>query len=152
VFYEQQVSAELLAGGPRWADVVVPEGARRVMLRYFTSGHCTDGRGADEFVTKDNVILVDGAEVHRFRPWRADCRDFRDVNPYCRRWFDGSWSADFDRSGWCPGDAVEPVEIDVTEHLTAGPHRIGFLVEDVRPEDESGLGYWRVSAALVGWE
>lgn len=152
VLYEQEMSAELLAAGPREADVQIPAGARRVMLRYVTSGHCTDGRGADEFETRDNVILVDGVEVHRFRPWRADCRAFRDVNPYCRRWFDGSWSADFDRSGWCPGDAVEPVEIDLTGALAPGPHRIGFLVEDVRPKDESGHGYWRVSAALVGWE
>jgi len=152
VFYEQEMSAERLAAGPQWVDVEIPDGARRVVLRYLTSGHCTDGRGADEFVTKNNVILVDDTEAHRFRPWRADCRDFRDVNPYCRRWFDGSWSADFDRSGWCPGDAVEPEEIDLTGALPAGPHRIGFLVEDVRPEDESGKGYWRVSAALIGWE
>lgn len=152
VLYEQGMTAELLAGGDRVAEVEVPAGATRVVLRYLASGHCTDGTDADEFVTKDNVVTVDGKEVHRFRPWRADCRDFRDVNPYCRRWFDGSWSADFDRSGWCPGDAVEPVEIDLTDALAPGPHRIGFRVEDIRPEDESGHGYWRVSACLVGWE
>lgn len=152
VLYEQDLTAERLAGGDVVADVDVPEGTTRVLLRYLSSGHCTDGTDADEFVTKDNVVSVDGAEVWRWRPWRADCRDFRDVNAYCRRWFDGSWSADFDRSGWCPGDAVKPQEVDLTGTLTPGPHRMAFRVDDVRPKDDSGEGYWRVSACLVGWQ
>jgi hypothetical protein len=152
VLYEESVTAEQLAAGDLAADVTVPEGVTRVELRVITSGHCTDGRGADEFETKDHVISIDGAEVERFRPWRDDCRRFREVNPHCRRWFDGSWSSDFPRSGWCPGDAVESQVFDLTAALAPGPHRIGYRVEGIRPADGDGqYGYWRVSVAAVGW-
>ena len=122
-------------------------------MNYLVSGHCTDGRGADEFEQKDNVIYIDGHVVYRFRPWRDDCRQFREVNPYCRRWSNGWWSSDFSRSGWCPGDFVAPVELDLTDHLTPGRHTIRFVIENMRPVDEDGnYGYWRVSSHLVGWE
>lgn len=147
----ESITRERMETGPIVADVTVPAETKRAAVYYLVSGHCTDGRGADEFETKDNVVAIDGMDVHRFRPWRSDCRRFRDVNPYCRRWFDGSWSADFDRSGWCPGDAVSPEVVDVTEHLPPGEHAFSFRVEDVRPDDESGHGYWRVSAVVVGW-
>jgi len=124
---------------------------QRVLLYYLVSGHCTDGRGADEFVKKDNVISVDGTVVYRYQPWRDDCRRFRDINPYTRRWSDGYWSSDYSRSGWCPGDVVDPLVLDLTDHLTPGNHWMRFNIESIRPEDEDGnKGYWRVSAFLVG--
>lgn len=124
---------------------------RRVLLHYYVSGHCTDGRDEDEFVKKDNVIAVDGNVVYRYQPWRDDCRQFRDINPYTRRWSDGYWSSDYSRSGWCPGDYVKPLELDLTDHLTPGRHSIHFMIENVRPKDENGqYGYWRVSAQLLG--
>ncbi len=151
--YEQNVTEELMRDGPLEAEVEVPEGVGRVLMHYLVSGHCTDGRDDDEFVSKDNVISVDGTVVYRFRPWRDDCREFRAVNPYTRRWSDGRWSSDYSRSGWCPGDWVPPVVLDLTDHLTPGKHVVRFSVENVRPRDESDhLGYWRVSSHLVGWE
>jgi len=133
--------------------VVIPGEARRVVLRLLTSGHCTDGRDDDEFVTKDHVIVVDGVEVTRFRPWRDDCRRFRDLNPYGRRWSDGSWSSDYGRSGWCPGDVVTPREIDLSAALPPGPHTMSLRIEGIRPMDAGKhFGYWRVSAALLGYE
>jgi hypothetical protein len=123
-----------------------------VMLYYLVSGHCTDGRDADEFQSKDNVFRVDGQVVYRYRPWRDDCRTFRDRNPYCRRWSDGSWSSDYARSGWCPGDQVTPLTLDLSDHFKAGAHRVRFHIERIRPKDEEGqYGYWRVSALLVGY-
>ncbi|MGQ0723250.1 MAG: peptide-N-glycosidase F-related protein [Candidatus Eiseniibacteriota bacterium] len=151
VLYEPEVTAALMAAGDREAEVNIPAGTRRVMLHVLSSGHCTDGRGADEFETKEHVVLVDGVEVRRFAPWRTDCARFRDRNPHCRRWFDGSWSSDFDRSGWCPGDVVEPIVVDLTAALRPGDHRMAFRVEGVRPKDDAGHGYWRVSASLLGW-
>jgi hypothetical protein len=151
-FYHESVDREAFADGPLEDVVLVPEGLARVHLHYLVSGHCTDGRGADEFEPKTNVITVDAQTVHRYAPWRDDCRELRAINPYCRRWSDGSWSADYSRSGWCPGDWVRPEVIDVTEALRAGgTHRIGVMIENVRPSDESGRGYWRLSAVLVGW-
>jgi len=132
--------------------VEIPPGLARVVLRYLSTGHCTDGTDADEFVSKANVIAVDGVVVARLHPWRDDCRRFRDRNPYCARWTDGSWSSDYSRSGWCPGVEVLPVEFDLTDHLTPGRHAVRFEVEDMRPKDEKGnFGYWRISAHLVGW-
>jgi hypothetical protein len=153
VLYEQSFTAETEGQGGVQAEVDIPDGIQRVVLAYMSSGHCTDGSGADEFVPKDNVISVDGAPVYRFQPWRDDCRDFRDINPYTRKWSDGYWSSDFSRSGWCPGGIVEPVRIDLTDHLTPGHHTLTFKVENVRPKDEDGNhGYWRISSYLVGWE
>lgn len=133
--------------------VQVPEGLARIVLRYFSTGHCTDGRDEDEFVSKANVISVDGVVVARFHPWRDDCRQFRERNPYCSRWTDGSWSSDYSRSGWCPGAEVLPTEFDLTDHLTPGPHTIRFVIEEMRPADEqANFGYWRVSASAIGWD
>lgn len=153
LLHEPSASAESLGETGYEAGVEVPDGAGRVLLYYLVSGHCTDGRDEDEFVSKDNVISVDGVVVERFRPWRDDCRRFRDINPYTRRWSDGWWSSDYSRSGWCPGDWVPPVTLDLTDHLGPGPHAVRFNIEGVRPRgDDDHLGYWRVSSYLVGWE
>ncbi|MBN2565893.1 MAG: hypothetical protein JXB46_09285 [Candidatus Eisenbacteria bacterium] len=152
VLYNEGVTEETMRGGPIEVEVEVPQDAGRVMMYYLSTGHCTDGSGADEFLSKDNVISVDGVAVHRYRPWRDDCGRFRSINPYTRRWSDGTWSSDYSRSGWCPGDLVEPLALDLTDHLTPGRHLIGFSIEGVRPEDAEGhFGYWRVSSNLVGW-
>lgn len=132
--------------------VTVPPGTRWIELAVISTGHCTDGTGADEFITKDNVLLVDGREVHRWRPWRDDCAEFRAVNPYCAKWADGSWSSDYSRSGWCPGDVALPRFIDLSGVLTPGEHTVTWRIEDVRSRDAEGNhGYWRVSAAVSGW-
>lgn len=152
VFFTDSFNAHDFGDGAG-VEVIVPDGLSRVVLRYLTTGHCTDGRGADEFVAKANVISVNGVVVHRFHPWRDDCRRFRDRNPYTARWTTGYWSSDYSRSGWCPGDEVLPLELDLSDHLVAGRHTVRFVIEDMRPRDEDGNhGYWRVSAALVGWD
>lgn len=137
-------------------EVIIPEYTRWVEVAAITTGNCTDGRDADEFITKDNVLLVDGVEVYRWRPWRDDCEDFRTVNPYCAKWADGSWSSDYPRSGWCPGDVADPEFIDLSDWLTPGRHTLTWKVEDIRPKDpadEDGHhGYWRISASLAGWK
>ena len=152
VFNEQNVTRESLEESRPTRTVTVPDGLETVSLHYLVSGHCTDGRGADEFEPKDNVVYVDGVEAYRFKPWRSDCRHFRERNPYTRRWSNGTWSSDFSRSGWCPGDDVEPREIDLSDVLPPGEHELAFEIENVRPKDDSGHGYWRVSAVLVGWK
>jgi hypothetical protein len=132
--------------------VDIPAGAQRVALQYLSTGHCTDGTDADEFISKANVISVDEQVVARFHPWRSDCRKYRDRNPYTSHWTDGTWSSDYSRSGWCPGCEVVPQEFDLTDHLTAGQHSIQFRIENMRPKDDKGnYGYWRVSAYLAGW-
>lgn len=151
ILYEESFEAADDSAGGIAALVDVPDGIDSLVVRYLVSGHCTDGRDADEFVTKWNVVSIDGREVARFQPWRDDCRRFREVNPYGRRWTDGSWSPDYSRSGWCPGDVVLPRFLEVRPRPAAGRREVRVRVEGVRPKDASGLGYWRVSAALLGW-
>ncbi len=131
--------------------ITIPDTINTVQFYYNVSGHCTDGMGADEFVSKYNVVYIDGREVHRFLPWREDCKQFRAINPYTRRWSNGTWSSDYDRTNWCPGDKVDPLLIKLDEYLTPGKHHIKLVIEDVRPRDENGYyGYWRISAYLTG--
>jgi len=152
IMFEPSYTAEKYADSGLTVTVDVPEGTKRILLNYLVSGHCTDGNGADEFVPKDNVILIDDQVVYRYQPWRDDCRQFRSVNPYTGRWSDGYWSSDFSRTGWCPGDKVLPLQIDVSDFLTPGKHTITFRVEGVRPKNDKGdYGYWRLSSYLVGW-
>lgn len=152
VYRSDDFNAESMPRGDS-ATVTIPPGLARVVLEVTATGHCTDGVDADEFVSKANVISVDGVAVARFHPWRDDCRRFRDRNPYGARWTDGAWSSDYSRSGWCPGDAVLPTEFDLTDHLTPGRHTIRYVVEDMRPKDAKGnYGYWRVAVCAVGWD
>jgi hypothetical protein len=151
VYYTPNFNAEHMPSGDS-ATVEIPRGLARVVLSYTTTGHCTDGIDEDEFVSKANVVSVDGRVVARFHPWRGDCRQYRDRNPYCSRWTDGTWSSDYSRSGWCPGTEVLPTEFDLTDALPPGRHTLHFAIENMRPKDPKGnYGYWRVSAALVGW-
>ncbi|HET9951343.1 MAG TPA: peptide-N-glycosidase F-related protein [Candidatus Eisenbacteria bacterium] len=152
LYYSENFNAEKNGGGES-VTVTIPPGLSRVVMKYVSTGHCTDGRDEDEFVSKANVIAVDGVVVARVHPWRDDCRKFRELNPYCARWSDGSWSSDYSRSGWCPSQEVVPMEFDLTDHLTPGKHSVRFAVEGMRPKDKEGhYGYWRLSACLVGWE
>ncbi len=149
IYYTWGMTAPDVTNDSPSVRINIPPRGERVVLNYFTSGHCTDGSGADEFVSKDNVIFVDGIEVHRYKPWRTDCRQFRSVNPFSGRW-GNTWSSDLSRSGWCPGDIVHPVQLDLSASLAPGPHVIRFAVENIRPQDNSGIGYWRVSSFLSG--
>lgn len=151
LFFENSYDLEHYGDTGITIDVDIPGRQQRVVLYYLVSGHCTDGRGADEFVKKDNVLSADGIVVFRYQPWRDDCRRFREINPYTRRWSDGWWSSDYSRSGWCPGDVIAPLVLDLTDHLDKGEHEVGIRIESIRPKDEEGhFGYWRVSAFLVG--
>ncbi|MCI0513111.1 discoidin domain-containing protein [candidate division KSB1 bacterium] len=152
LYYNFWIKTENITATEPSAQVNIPTGASQLILNYFTSGHCTDGSGAEEFQTRDHVIYIDDVEVHRYRPWRDDCRNFRQYNPYSGKWGD-TWSSDLSRSGWCPGDIVHPLRLDLSKYLPPGLHTIRFEIKGIRPTDGSGnFGYWRVSAFLAVWQ
>lgn len=152
VYYEDSFTREKMPDGVN-ANVMIPDSFARAVIFYTSTGHCTDGRDEDEFVSKANVISVNDVVIERFHPWRDDCRKMREFNPYCARWTDGNWSSDFSRSGWCPGDIVLPHEIDATDHLQKGERKITIRIENMRPKNEEGnFGVWKVSAYVVGWK
>ncbi|HNW60915.1 MAG TPA: peptide-N-glycosidase F-related protein [bacterium] len=149
IYYNTGMTATQVGPDKPAVAVNIPPTASQVTLTWYTSGHCTDGTDADEFVSKDNVISVDGVEVYRYKPWRSDCKSFRSRNPRSGRW-GTTWSSDYSRSGWCPGDIVYPVRLDLSSQLAPGPHQLRCAVENIRPADASGTGYWRISSYLTG--
>jgi len=150
VYFKWTLNNESVSQDTPDIKINIPTTQERIMLTYYASGHATDGTGGDEFESKYNRISIDGVDMIRYKPWRNDCRDFRDRNPKSGRWGD-TWSSDFSRSGWCPGDIVHPMILDVTWFLQQGEHEISYLIENIRPKDASGEGYWRTSSFLTGW-
>ncbi len=152
IYEEKEFNRQEMPDGVE-VTVDIPDGLERVVMVYTSTGHCTDGRDEDEFVSKPNVIYVDDVPVFRYHPWRDDCRENRGLNPYTGKWTNNVWSSDYSRSGWCPGRLVIPVEIDLTDHLTPGKHTVRFKIENMRPKDENGnYGFWRVSSSVIGWK
>lgn len=139
--------------------LVVPEGLDVMRLQVISTGHATDGKGANEFVTCTHILVVDGREIAMWRPWSEGGGALRDANPWSgRHRVDGRevWSSDLDRSGWHPGTTVEPLIIPLPE-LTPGPHTIELRIRGIRPKsppdpndnNKEHHGYWAVSAVLV---
>lgn len=129
----------------------VPNSLGKVVLNYLPSGHASDGNGGDEFTQRTHRIFVNGTQVWQGVPWRTDGRNFRSVNPTSGRWGD-VWSSDLNRAGWIPGDDVDPIQIDVSQYITAGGRNtVEFQIDGIRPGDSGGYGYWRASSYLTGY-
>lgn len=125
----------------------IPEGLKTLQLRYITTGHGGWGNG-DEFVPKENIILVDGKVEYRFTPWREDCATYREWNPASGNSWNGLTSSDYSRSGWCPGTITNPVTVDLS-HLKPGKHRMQVAIPLGKPEGSS-FSSWNVSGVMVG--
>ncbi len=150
LYYDSGLSKGEVTDQNPGRDITIPDSHERMNLVYYTSGHSTEGSEFDEFHKRDNVIYIDGQEIYRYTPWRTDCENFATQNPYSGWWYEGSqkvYSYELSRSGWCPGDKVEPVILDVSEKLTTGEHRIRWAVEDIG----ENTAYWRVSSYLTGY-
>ena len=125
----------------------VPEGLTSLRLRYISTGHGGWDTG-DEFVPKENVILIDGQPRFRHTPWRSDCGTFRTFNPASGNFWNGMSSSDYSRSGWCPGTATQPVYFDLTG-LTPGEHTITIAIPQGQREG-TYFSAWNVSGVLIG--
>ena len=134
--------------------ITIPEGVRapRIMLR--STGHSATGSAYHEFVSLTHVVRVDGQEVARFRPWREDGGTTRRLNPSAGRPDPSNLSllaSDLDRSGWVPGQKVEPRILPLPE-LTPGPHTVTLELLASAPQisrNQPIEGYWMQSAAVV---
>ena len=125
----------------------VPEGLTSLRLRYLSTGHGGWDTG-DEFVPKENVILIDGQPRFHHTPWRSDCGTFRTLNPASGNFWNGTSSSDYSRSGWCPGTATQPVYFDLSG-LTPGVHTITIAIPQGQREG-SYFSAWNVSGVLIG--
>ncbi|MBO7646954.1 MAG: DUF4412 domain-containing protein [Bacteroidales bacterium] len=125
----------------------VPEGIERLGLRFITTGHGGWDTG-DEFVPKENTILIDGQRYYSFTPWREDCGTYRTSNPASGNFWNGMSSSDYSRSGWCPGTATQPVHVNLSG-LKPGHHTMTIAIPQGEPEGGS-FSAWNVSGVLIG--
>ena len=125
----------------------IPEGIENLRLRYITTGH-GGWDGGDEFNPKENTIIVDGAKIFKYTPWRCDCATYRELNPVSGNFWNGVSSSDLSRSGWCPGTATNPVYFNLSD-LKPGHHTITIAIP--QGADEGGsFSHWMVSGVLIG--
>ena len=124
----------------------VPEGAKRIRLRYISTGH-GGWDGGDEFNPKENEIFIDGQLRFTHTPWRCDCGRYREWNPVSGNFWNGTSSSDYSRSGWCPGTATQPVYFNLS-NLTPGEHTITVAIPLGEPEGGS-FSHWNISGALI---
>lgn len=124
----------------------LPEDAKNVQLRYITTGHGGWGNG-DEFVPKENTILLNDKVAFNFTPWRTDCGSYRLYNPVSGNFQNGLSSSDLSRSNWCPGTITTPNYIHLGD-LKAGTHKIRVKIPQGEPEGSS-FSFWNVSGVLL---
>ena len=130
-----------------WGGVWIPKNAKRVLLRYISTGHGGWDEG-DEFIPKTNTILIDGKVAFTHTPWRQDCGCYRDLNPVSGNFWNGLSSSDFSRSGWCPGTATQPVYFDMTPWADGKEHTMTVAIPQGKPV-EGMFSHWAVSGALI---
>ena len=125
----------------------IPQDATSARLRYISTGHGGWGEG-DEFVPKQNTILIDGKPAFTHTPWRQDCGCYRDLNPVSGNFWNGLSSSDFSRSGWCPGTATQPVYFDLTPWADGKEHTLTVAISQGNPV-EGMFSHWAVSGVLI---
>ncbi len=116
-------------------------------LRYISTGHGGWGEG-DEFVPKQNTILIDEKPAFTHTPWRQDCGCYRDLNPVSGNFWNGLSSSDFSRSGWCPGTATQPVYFDLSPWIDGEEHTLTVVIPQGKPV-EGMFSHWAVSGVLI---
>ncbi len=94
-------------------DHMIPNNAEEVVFRVINTGH---GQGntenAAEFSQKTHQIQVNGQQEFEQFLWKPDCAQ----NPCANQ--AGTWQ--YPRAGWCPGQAVEPWDYDITSLTSPG--------------------------------
>lgn len=131
------------------AKFTLTKDLKNAKLRYITTGHGGWENG-DEFLPKENQIILNGKQVFSFVPWRTDCGSYRLYNPASGNFGNGLSSSDYSRSNWCPGTTTNPNYISLGD-LKAGNHQIQILIPQGEKEGNS-FSSWNVSGVLLGDE
>ncbi|MBZ4187312.1 PNGase F N-terminal domain-containing protein [Niabella beijingensis] len=119
---------------------------RNARLLYTTTGHGGWGNG-DEFVPRQNTILLNNKIIFNIIPWRQDCGTYRLYNPASGNFNNGLSSSDLSRSNWCPGTVTNPFRIDLG-NLEAGEYTLQVKIPQGPPEGSS-FSAWNVSGTLI---
>lgn len=129
------------------ASFEIPENLSNPNLIYTSTGHGGWENG-DEFVPKQNKILIDDKEIYSFVPWRTDCATYRLSNPASGNFGNGLSSSDLSRSNWCPGTLTNPEYIPL-HGLNPGKHNIKIVIDQGQDEGSS-FSFWSVSGTITG--
>ena len=125
----------------------VPEGVNNLTLRYISTGHGGWG-GGDEFNQKPNEIFIGDRFVDSYIPWNANCGAYRKYNPSSGNFWNGVTSSDYSRSGWCPGEATNPVFIPL-KNLEPGKHVMKIAIP-IGERQGGSFSHWNISGVLIG--
>jgi hypothetical protein len=132
-------------------DVAVPAGAAKVELYAILTGHgMSEGDNCAEFCDHGHEFTINGTAFLRDHPETGDdqgCVGQIDAGAVPNQW--GTWW--FGRGGWCPGMAVAPWVVDVTE-AAGSSAAVSYrgLYQGAAPT--KGLGDIALSSWLITWE
>ncbi len=116
-------------------DVVINPNASEFKIRTVITGHGQEG----EFVSQNHFLNLNGGATEYTWPVWTECG----ANPIYPQ--GGTWI--YDRAGWCPGQASDLREDDITSLVTPGQvHNIDYGVANA----SGSSNYW-VSSQLVSY-
>jgi len=117
-------------------DVQLDPNAVSYKIRTVITGHGQEG----EFIPRDHFININGGNIEYTWPVWTACGS----NPIYPQ--GGTWI--YDRAGWCPGQASDLREDDITSLVTPGQtHNIDYGVTNA-----SGTSNYWVSSQLVSYK
>jgi hypothetical protein len=141
-----------------------PPGATSARLEYRATGHggvmpapgCIGP--AEEFCPRTHSLLLDGADLDGFSPWRADCAllctpasfqsEVLSIPEYCAENPCGlPASVRAPRANWCPGSVTPPRVVESASLAAPGEHELELHIDRVEPG-----GLWLVSATYFAFE
>jgi len=95
----------------------------RVKLRVIQTGHGFGGNeNCAEFCAKDHYVKVNGDQKYKTRVWKDNCGS-NAIYPQPGTWI-------YDRSNWCPGEAITPYEYWIDQYMVDGANTIDL---DMQP-------------------
>jgi hypothetical protein len=116
-------------------DVLMHSNASAYKLRTTITGHGQEG----EFIPQNHYLNIDGGTQEYIWPVWTECAE----NPVYPQ--GGTWI--YDRAGWCPGQASDLREDDITQLVNPGQiHNIDYGVSSA-----TGTSNYWVSSQLVSY-
>lgn len=127
-----------------------PAGTTRVEFTALISGHGQESNNCAEWCEHQHEFTINGETVHlREFPGEVTaqrCGEAVDDGVVPGQW--GNWTPG--RAGWCPGAAIEPWVIDITDAVTVGePNTIAYEGQFGGVPVEGGRGRIRLSSYVT---
>lgn len=120
----------------------VPANATEAKLRVIITGHGQAG----EFTPINYTLKSNGTNIGTEELWRDDC-DMLHTFPQGGTWI-------YSRANWCPGDAVEIHEFELTDFIqgTGANKTVNVDIDFQNYSPPAGQAYYSISAQLITYE